>query len=105
MLKFVLAIGVATAALAFIPAQAGTVSAPSTNTNTAPSSGAAAAATNYECTDTSMKEIRAEGDKIVDATKKAAFLKEMQMAGDSMAGKDAAGCADHMKNLTNMYSQ
>jgi hypothetical protein len=72
--------------------------------NVAPKSGAAAAATNYVCTDTSMKELRAEGDKMKDASKKAMFMKEMDLAGASM-GKDDAGCADHMKNLTNMLSQ
>jgi hypothetical protein len=72
--------------------------------NVAPKSGAAAAATNYTCTDASMKELRAEGDKMADASKKAMFMKEMDMADASMA-KDAAGCSDHMKNLTNMLSQ
>jgi hypothetical protein len=72
--------------------------------NVAPKSGAAAAATNYDCTDTSMKELRAEGGKMGDASKKAMFMKEMDMADASM-GKDAAGCSDHMKNLTNMLSQ
>jgi hypothetical protein len=72
--------------------------------NVAPKSGAAAAATNNVCTDTSMKELRAEGGKMADASKKAMFMKEMDMADASMA-KDAAGCSDHMKNLTNMLSQ
>jgi hypothetical protein len=101
MRKTILALGLTTAMFA-LPALAQNNAATG---NVAPKSGAAAAATNYECTDVSMKELRAEGDKMPDAGKKAMFMKEYQMAGDSMTGNDKEGCANHMRNLTNMLSQ
>ncbi len=104
MLKTVLAISLTAAALSWIPAQAAETVAQAATGNSAPSSGAAAAARNYQCTDSDMAEIQASGEKMTDATKKGMFMKEMQMAKDSMGKKDQQGCADHMKNLTNMFA-
>lgn len=91
MLKIVLALGLASVAFASLPAHA-------------QSSGAAAAARNYQCVDTDMSELQARGEKIADAGKKAEFMKEMKMAHDDMVSKNMVGCANHMGNLTNMFT-
>jgi hypothetical protein len=104
MLKTIFALSLAGAALAFVPAHAGSQSAPSSNTNSAPSSGAAAAATNYHCTAEDMAKLQASMEGMTDAGKKAGAMKEMAMAKDSMGANDEKSCLDHMRNLTNMFN-
>ena len=51
------------------------------------------AMTSTNCSEASMKTANDSMMKMTDATKKAAVLKEMDMAKDMMAKKDEKGCA------------
>jgi len=57
---------------------------------------------NMNCSDASMKTAHESMMKMTDATKKAAAMKEMDMAKDTMAKKDDAGCKMHMDKAMGM---
>lgn len=54
------------------------------------------------CSDASMTKANADMMKMTDATKKAAAMKEMDMAKDMMAKKDEKGCMMHMEKAMGM---
>jgi hypothetical protein len=60
------------------------------------------AMTSMNCSDASMKAMNDSMMKMTDATKKAATMKEMDMAKDMMAKKDDKGCKMHMDKAMGM---
>ena len=81
------------ALLAAVPALAQTPSA----TEKTPS-----AMENMNCSEESMKAARESMMKMMDATKKAAVMKEMDMAKDMMGKKDEKGCMMQMNKAMGM---
>lgn len=77
------------APLAAVPASAQTPAAP-------------AATASKDCSDASMKAMQDNMMKMTDATKKAAAMKEMDMAKDMMAKKDEKGCMMQMDKAMGM---
>ena len=61
-----------------------------------------AATTSMNCSETSMKAANDSMMKMTDATKKAAAMKEMDMAKGMMAKKDDSGCKMHMDKAMGM---
>jgi hypothetical protein len=55
-----------------------------------------------DCSEATMTKTNADMMKMTDATKKAAAMKEMEMAKTSMAKKDEKGCMTHMENAMGM---
>lgn len=55
-----------------------------------------------DCSDASMKAMQDSMMKMTDATKKAAAMKEMDMARDMMAKKDEKGCMMQMDKAMGM---
>jgi hypothetical protein len=55
-----------------------------------------------DCSDANMKSANDSMMKMTDATKKAAVMKEMDMAKDMMAKKDEKGCAMQMDKAMGM---
>lgn len=55
-----------------------------------------------DCSEASMNKANADMMKMTDATKKAAAMKEMEMAKAMMAKKDEKGCMTHMENAMGM---
>ena len=84
-------IALATALLAAVPAVAQT-----------PEMEPAAATKSMDCSDASMKAAHESMMKITDATKKAAAMKEMDMAKEMMAKKDGKGCMMQMDKAMGM---
>ena len=64
--------------------------------------GATTTTTGMNCSEASMKTMRDSMMKMTDATKKAAAMKEMDMAKDMMAKKDEKGCAMQMEKAQGM---
>ena len=60
------------------------------------------AATSKDCSEASMKSARDSMMNMPDATKRAAALKEMDMAKDMMAKKDEKGCMMQMDKAMSM---
>ena len=60
------------------------------------------APTSTNCSDASMKTMRDSMMKMTDATKRAAAMKEMDMAQDMMAKKDEKGCMMQMDKAMGM---
>lgn len=60
------------------------------------------ATTSMNCSEASMKTANDSMMKMTDATKKAATMKEMDMAKDMMAKKDDSGCKMHMDKAMGM---
>ena len=60
------------------------------------------ATTGMNCSEASMKSANDSMMKMTDATKKAAVMKEMDMAKDMMAKKDEKGCAMQMDKAMGM---
>jgi len=54
------------------------------------------------CSDASMKTANDSMMKMTDATKKAAAVKELDLAKDMMAKKDDNGCKMHMDKAMGM---
>ncbi len=54
------------------------------------------------CSDATMTKANADMMKMTDASKKAAAMKEMNMAKDMMAKKDEKGCMMHMGKAMGM---
>ncbi len=68
-----------------------------------PASAQAPSATaSKDCSDASMKAMQDSMMKMTDATKKAAAMKEMDMAKDKMAKKDEKGCMMQMDKAMGM---
>lgn len=63
---------------------------------------ATAATASKDCSDASMKAMQDNMMKMTDATKKAAAMKEMDMAKDMMAKKDEKGCMMQMDKAMGM---
>ena len=63
---------------------------------------APAATTNMNCSEASMKTMRASMMKMTDATKKAETMKEMDMAQDMIAKKNEKGCIMQMEKAMGM---
>ena len=61
-----------------------------------------AATASKDCSDASMKAMQDNMMKMTDATKKAAAMKEMDMAKDMMAKKDEKGCMMQMDKAMGM---
>ncbi len=57
-----------------------------------------------KCSEAGMKSANESMMKMTDATKKAAVMKEMDMAKEMMAKKDAQGCATQMEKAMSMMS-
>ena len=55
-----------------------------------------------DCSEASMKTANESMMKMTDATKKAAVMKEMDMAKDMMAKKDEKGCMTQMDKAMGM---
>ena len=55
-----------------------------------------------DCSEASMKAMHDSMMKMTDATKKAAAMKEMDMAKDMMAKRDDKGCMMHMGKAMGM---
>ncbi len=55
-----------------------------------------------DCSEATMMKANADAMKMTDATKKAAAMKEMEMAKDMMAKKDEKGCMTHMEKAMGM---
>ncbi len=62
----------------------------------------AATTTSMNCSDASMKTANDSMMKMTDATKKAAAVKELDLAKDMMAKKDDTGCKMHMDKAMGM---
>ncbi len=62
----------------------------------------AGAMMSMDCSDANMKSMDESMTKMTDATKKAAAMKEMNMAKDMMAKKDDKGCKMHMDKAMGM---
>ena len=60
------------------------------------------AMTGTNCSEASMKTANDSMMKMTDATKKAAVMKEMDMAKDMMAKKDEKGCMAQMDKAMGM---
>lgn len=60
------------------------------------------AMTNMNCSEANMKTMHDSMMKMPDATKKAAVMKEMDMAKDMMAKKDEKGCMMQMEKANGM---
>ncbi len=60
------------------------------------------AKTSVNCSEASMKAMNDSMMKMTDASKKAAAMKEMDMAKDMMAKKDEKGCAMQMDKARGM---
>jgi hypothetical protein len=60
------------------------------------------ATTSMNCSEASMKAMNDSVMKMTDATKKAAVMKEMDMAKDMMGKKDEKGCAMQMEKAMGM---
>ena len=60
------------------------------------------ATTSMNCSEASMKAMRDSMMKMPDATKRAATMKEMDMAQDMMAKKDEKGCMMQMDKAMGM---
>jgi hypothetical protein len=60
------------------------------------------AMTGMNCSEASMKAMNDSMMKMTDATKKAAVMKEMDMAKGMMAKKDEKGCAMQMDKAMGM---
>lgn len=60
------------------------------------------AATGMNCSDANMKTANDSMMKMTDATKKAAVVKEMDIAKDMMLKKDEKGCAMHIDKAMGM---
>ncbi len=60
------------------------------------------ATTGMNCSEASMKAMNDSMMKMTDATKKAAVMKEMDMAKGMMAKKDEKGCAMQMDKAMGM---
>ena len=60
------------------------------------------ATTSKDCSEASMKAANESTMKMTDATKKAAVMKEMDMAKDMMAKKDEKGCMMQMDKAMGM---
>jgi hypothetical protein len=60
------------------------------------------ATTGMNCSEANMKTANDSMMKMTDATKKAAVMKEMDMAKDMMAKKDEKGCAMQMDKAMGM---
>ena len=58
--------------------------------------------TSMNCSEASMKTANESMMKMTDATKKAAVMKEMDMAKDMMAKKDEKGCMMQMDKAMGM---
>ena len=84
--------------LAAVPAMAQTAATPAPTT--AP--GAPVAAPTMKCTDAEMKTMSDAMMKMADPAKKAAAMKEMDMAKGMMANKDEAGCMVQMQKTMGM---
>lgn len=61
-----------------------------------------AATTGMTCSEANMKTMNDSMTKMTDATKKAAVMKEMDMAKGMMAKKDEKGCAMQMDKAMGM---
>ena len=61
-----------------------------------------AAVPGMNCSEASMKTANDSMMKMTDATKKAAVMKEMDMAKDMMAKKDEKGCMTQMDKAMGM---
>ncbi|MBX9910667.1 MAG: hypothetical protein K2Z25_18415 [Beijerinckiaceae bacterium] len=61
-----------------------------------------AATPGMNCSEASMKTAHESMMKMTDATKKAAVMKEMDMAKDMMTKKDEKGCMMHMDKSMGM---
>ena len=61
-----------------------------------------ATTTSMNCSDASMKTANDSMMKMTDATKKAAAVKELDLAKDMMAKKDDKGCKMHMDKAMGM---
>ena len=61
-----------------------------------------AAVPSMNCSDASMKTANDSMMKMTDATKKAAVMKEMDIAKDMMAKKDEKGCMTQMDKAMGM---
>ena len=81
----------ATALLAAVPALAQT-----------PETQPGAATKSMDCSDASMKAAHDSMMKMTDANKKAATMKEMDMAKDMIAKKDEKGCMMQMDKAMGM---
>ena len=64
--------------------------------------GATTTTTSMNCSEASMKTMRDSMMKMTDATKRAATMKEMDMAQDMMAKKDEKGCMMQMDKAMGM---
>ena len=64
--------------------------------------GATTTTTGMNCSEASMKTMRDSMMKMTDATKKAATMKEMDMAQDMMAKNDEKGCMMQMDKAMGM---
>lgn len=60
------------------------------------------AMTSMNCSEASMKTMNDSMMKMTDGTKKAAAMKEMDMAKDMMTKKDDKGCKMHMDKAMDM---
>ena len=84
--------------LAAVPAMAQTAATPVPTTTP----GAPVAAPAMKCTDAEMKTMSDAMMKMADPAKKAAAMKEMDMAKGMMANKDEAGCMVQMQKTMGM---
>ena len=84
--------------LAAAPAMAQTAGTPAPATTP----GAPVAAPAMKCTEAEMKTMSDTMMKMADSAKKAAAMKEMDMAKDMMAKKDEAGCMMQMQKTMDM---
>lgn len=87
----------AIALLATIPALAQT-----SDTKPADAAKPADATKSMDCSEASMKAMHDSMMKMTDASKKAAAMKEMDMATDMMAKKDEKGCMMQMDKAMGM---
>ena len=88
----------ATLLLAAVPAMAQTAATPAPATTP----GAPVAAPTMKCTEAEMKTMNDAMMKMADPAKKAAAMKEMDMAKDMMAKKDEPGCMMQMQKTMGM---
>ena len=78
------------------------VLAQSSDTKPADDAKPADAAKSMDCSEASMKAMHDSMMKMTDANKKAAAMKEMDMATDMMAKKDEKGCMMQMDKTMGM---
>ena len=84
--------------LAAVPAMAQTAATPAPATTP----GAPVASPEMKCTEAEMKTMSDAMMKMADPAKKAAAMKEMDMAKGMMAKKDEAGCMMQMQKTMGM---